>query len=147
MECWHTVHWFTVCDSKAIQMNVQHSLIWKLMLYEFKLGHNAMEISKKHLLCESWRHSTVTRWFKEFCSGCKNLDDQARSSRLETWFWGHVPSHRDKLSISQSTVVSPLHDLEKSIWSCQIMPQKILLNFWLSQLKQILIIYFIIKIC
>ena len=26
-------------------------------------------------------HSTVTRWFKKFHSGCKNLDDQARSDR------------------------------------------------------------------
>ena len=26
-------------------------------------------------------HSTVTSWSKKFCSGCKNLDDQARSGR------------------------------------------------------------------
>ena len=26
-------------------------------------------------------YSTVTKWFKKFCLGCKNLDNQARSGR------------------------------------------------------------------
>ena len=30
-----------VCDLKAVQMNVQHSLIREHMLLEFELGHNA----------------------------------------------------------------------------------------------------------
>ena len=29
-------------------------------------------------------HSTVTRWSKKLCSGCKNLDNQARSGRPKT---------------------------------------------------------------
>ena len=35
-----------VCDLKAAQMNMQYSLIQELMLYKFKLGHNAMEATK-----------------------------------------------------------------------------------------------------
>ena len=31
-------------------MNVQRSLIRKITLYEFELGHNAMEENKKYLL-------------------------------------------------------------------------------------------------
>ena len=33
-------------DLKAAQMNVQCSLIWELMLYEFKLGNNGTEATK-----------------------------------------------------------------------------------------------------
>ena len=29
-------------------------------------------------------HSTVTRLFKKFCSGCKNLDNQVRSDKPKT---------------------------------------------------------------
>ena len=34
-------------DFKAAQMNIQCSLIQELMVYEFKLGHDAMETTKK----------------------------------------------------------------------------------------------------
>ena len=71
-----------MCDLKAAQMNVQHSLIRKLMLYEFEPGHNATEATKNICFAKgegAVDHNTVTRWFKKFRSGCKNLDDQARS--------------------------------------------------------------------
>ena len=29
-------------------------------------------------------YSTVTKWFKKFCLGCKNLDDQAKSGKPKT---------------------------------------------------------------
>ena len=29
-------------------------------------------------------NSTVTRWFKKFCSGCKNLDDHTNSGKHKT---------------------------------------------------------------
>ena len=35
-----------LCDLKAAQMNMQHSLIQKLMLNEFELGHYAFEAIK-----------------------------------------------------------------------------------------------------
>ena len=36
----------SVCDLKATQMNVQHSLIQELRLFESELGHNAAEVTK-----------------------------------------------------------------------------------------------------
>ena len=52
------------------------------MLYKFKLGHNAAEATKN--ICymkgkDAVDHNTIDRWWKKFCLGCKNLDDQARS--------------------------------------------------------------------
>ena len=29
-------------------------------------------------------YSTITRWFKKFCLGCKNLNNQPRSGRPKT---------------------------------------------------------------
>ena len=40
-----------MCDLKATQMNVQHSFIQDLMLYMFKLDHNAMEAAK-NIFCK-----------------------------------------------------------------------------------------------
>ena len=58
------------------------------MLYEFKLGHNAVEAAKN--ICGAKNegvvdHRTVTRWFKKICSGYKNFDNQARSGKHLTW--------------------------------------------------------------
>ena len=70
----------SMCDLKFTQMNMQHSLIWELMLYKYKLSHNTMEATK-NICCakgeEVVDHSTVTRWWNKFCSGCKNCNDQA----------------------------------------------------------------------
>ena len=65
-------------------MNMQHSLIWEFMLYEFKLGHNTMEANK--IICCIKDEGivdpiTVTRWFKKFF---QELDDQASSDRPKT---------------------------------------------------------------
>ena len=63
------------------------SLIWELMLYEFKLGHDTVE-TIKNICCKknegAVNHRKLTRWFKKFCSGCKNLNKQARSNRPKT---------------------------------------------------------------
>ena len=57
------------------------------MLYEFKLGHNAAEATK-NICCVKGEgtvdYNTVTRWFKKFCLGCKNCNDQARLGRPKT---------------------------------------------------------------
>ena len=58
-----------VCDLKAAQMNMQYSLIQELMLYKFKLGHNAMEATKNICCMQdegSVHHSRVIRCFKKF---------------------------------------------------------------------------------
>ena len=79
------VPWFTLCNLKAAPMNMQHSLIWILMLYEFDLGCNSAEVTKR--ICDAKGEgaidlSTVTRWFKKFHSDCKNFDNQTRSGML-----------------------------------------------------------------
>ena len=66
---------------KGSQMNMNHNLIQVLMPYEFKLSYNAVEGTK--IFCVNGDGTVVysTRWFKKFCSGCKNHNDQARSDR------------------------------------------------------------------
>ena len=68
-----------MCNLKATQMNVQCGLIWELMLYKFKLGYRAAEVTKKICAkCEgAVDHSAVTRQLKKFCLGYKNLNNQA----------------------------------------------------------------------
>ena len=72
---------YPMCNLKAAYMNVQHSLILQLMLLEFKLSHNVEEAVK--ILCAKGEGivSLVIRWFKIFCSNCKNFDDQRRLGR------------------------------------------------------------------
>ena len=76
----------SMCDLKATQMNVQCNLIRELMLYEFDLTHNTAKATKN--ICAKSEgtvyHSAVIRWFKKFCLGCKNLNNQARSGRPKT---------------------------------------------------------------
>ncbi|XP_029643946.1 histone-lysine N-methyltransferase SETMAR-like [Octopus sinensis] len=68
-------------------MSVQSSLIRELMLDKFELSHNAAEESK-NICCAKGEVAVdfhiVTRWFKKFRWGCKNLDDQARSGMRKT---------------------------------------------------------------
>ena len=77
----------SVYDLKAAPMNMQHNLIWELVLYKFKMDHNAMEATK-NIYCvkdgDADNHNTVTRWFKGFCLVCKNLNNQASSGGSKT---------------------------------------------------------------
>ena len=132
-------------DLKAVQMN----LIWELLLDKFELGHNTAE-APKNICCVKGEgaidHISVTRWFKKFYLGCKDLDDQAMSGRPKTMEFkamlkaveanptSNTPRVSRKLRISQSSMINQLHDLSKSIWSCWIVPHiiKILQNFWLT---------------
>ena len=54
----------SIYDLKATQMNEQHSLIQKLMIYKFKLGYNAAD-STRNDCCVIGQgavdHSTITR--------------------------------------------------------------------------------------
>ena len=128
----------SVCHLKATQINAQCSLILELMLYDFKLGHNNVEATKNICFAkgeDTVNHSTITRLFKTFHLGCKNLDNQARSgspktktveseAMLQAIEANSTSSSRresGKLSISQFRVVHHLHDLGKSIWSYRIM--------------------------
>ena len=46
-----------MCDLKAAQMNMQHSLIWELILYKYELGYNATKTSKN--ICNAKDEGTV----------------------------------------------------------------------------------------
>ena len=57
------------------------------MLYEFALSHNTVKVSKNICDVEGKDvgvYSTLTRWFKKFCSGWVNLDDLAGSEKPKT---------------------------------------------------------------
>ena len=69
----HCVLLHSMCSLKATQINMQHSsLIWELMLYEFELHYNVTEATKNF-------SQLISRWLQKFCSGCLNVDNQARS--------------------------------------------------------------------
>ena len=70
---------YSVPELKTAQMKVYQNLIWKLLLFEFELGHNAVASTKN--ICSGKVEglddpSTVTRWFKKFFLGCKNLTNR-----------------------------------------------------------------------
>ena len=138
----------SVCYLKAVQMNVQCSLKQELMLYEFKLDHNALEATRKNCVKseDAVDHGTVTRWVKKFCSSRKNLNEQARSDRPKTIesdavfhaIQANLVSSTRRVSgvfgISKSNMVHHPNNIGKNIRSCQIIPHvsKTLQNFWLS---------------
>ena len=119
------------------------------MLYEFKLSHNA-EVATKYFYgakCEG-DHSRVTRWFKKFLSGCKNLKNQERLKRgilicyeslRQIWC---VALREYQVSFASFSSVHHLN-FGKRIWSCWIVSHvtKILQNFWLT-----LVYYWFLKL-
>ena len=57
------------------------------MLYKFEQSHNVTETTNSICSAKSEGavyHGTITRWFKKFCMGSKNLNDQAMSGRPKT---------------------------------------------------------------
>ena len=54
------------------------------MIYEFELYLKGTEVIK-NIYCAKYEStvdsSTVTKWFKKYCSGYKSFNDQARSGR------------------------------------------------------------------
>ena len=83
-------------------MNAQHSLIQKFMLYDFKLGHNITEVTKKHVaqkmkvqsksqmaqeICGFWDHAPRQIWWvalKEYQVG-RNFTDQCCLLPSQLW--------------------------------------------------------------
>ena len=63
----------SMCDLKAVRMNMQSSLIWELMLYKFEVDYNAVVATKK-IYCVKDEgtvdYSTITSWLKKFHLGC-----------------------------------------------------------------------------
>ena len=124
-----------MCELKTVQMKTECRLIFEFTLHEFKLGHNTMEVTKNicYVKVEGTTDdpSTQTKWFKKFCLRCKKLDDQARQDQvdLKSWilrlcfkpqkqiWWAALGEYQASLVSLQSSLVSHLHDLSKSIWS------------------------------
>ena len=115
------------------------------MLYKFKLGYNTLETTK-NIFCakgEGTNDHTVSRWFKKFCSDCKNHNKQPSSGRNKTVDFkiglkgieaNPASSTQRVLSefgISQSSVAHHLLNPSESFQSCWIVPNiaKILQNF------------------
>ena len=76
------------------------------MLHEFKLGRNATKATKS-ICCAKDEgvidHSILTKWFKKFCSGYKNLNKQERSGR---------PKTMDFKAVLQAIETDPVQHLE-----------------------------------
>ena len=72
--------------------------------------------------------NTVTIWLKEFCSSCKNIDDQVRSSRLKAIdFIDADLMHKTRrvsgeIGISRFNMIHHLQEFSKSIRNRWIMP-------------------------
>ena len=71
------------------------------MFYKFKLGLDASGATR-NICCGKGEgtigQGTVTRWFKKFCSFCKNLGDKIRLGRLKTGFRASTSNNRGKSS-------------------------------------------------
>ena len=76
----------SVCDLKDPQMNMRCSLIKELILCVWT-GPYCHKITK-NICCAKGEgavdHNTVTRWFKKFHSGCKNINDQISLGKPKT---------------------------------------------------------------
>ena len=51
----------SICDLKAAQMNMQHSLIWEIMCFELELNHCTMEATTNICCVKKWKHS----WYQK----------------------------------------------------------------------------------
>ena len=131
----------SVGDLKAVQMNVQHSLIQEFMLYKFELDHSNTETSK-NIWRYSWSQYNNQMAQKNFTQVAIILRIREGHIDLKAWILRLIQVIEsnlvsstwrisDRLGILQPSVVHHLHNLSKSInKSCQIVPQviKILQN-------------------
>ena len=127
----HCAFLLSVCGMKTAQINVQrNSLIQEFMFYEFELGHDTEEATK-NIFVGKVKVQCSKQMFQKFCLGCENFDDQARSDRPKTMYSMTVLQPIDKNPVCSTRRVSGelglslckvVHDLIKSIRSCQIVP-------------------------
>ena len=93
------------------------------MLYEFELSHNAAEATK-NIFCEKSEgavdYSTVSRWFKKFWLGYKNLNNQARSGRLKTVDSETILQDIEANPVSSTWRVSGKLGISESRWSSKV---------------------------
>ena len=68
----------SLSDLKATQMNMQYSLIWELMLYEFELNYNAVEATKS-ICCVKGEDAVDT---VQYLDSSRNFAQVARTSTI-----------------------------------------------------------------
>ena len=116
--------------TEICMMNVPCSLIQKLMVYEFKLDHDATEATK-NIWCSkdesTVNDSTVTRWFKKFCFYYKNnMDSEIMLRVIKTNLVSKTLRVSGELSIAQSSMIYNLHKPWQKyleLLNCQILPK------------------------
>ena len=62
-----------------MEMTFDKKQIWAIFLFEFKMGHKALETThniNNTLGLEIANKCTVQCWFKKFCKGDKSLEDE-----------------------------------------------------------------------
>ena len=110
------------------------------MIYEFELGHNDMEATKNiHCAKGDGRvyQITVTRCYKKFTSGRKNIDEHERSvwpkrvdyedilQAIEGYPAIIPPSVSGKRTISHVIAIRYFYVITKSVWTSRIVPHVI----------------------
>ena len=104
-------------------MNMQCSVIWKLMIYNFEVSHHTVESTKTIFYAKvegAVDHCTVTRRLRKFYLGLKNLNSHARScapgsvdsEAVEVKPASSNQISSDELNISQLSVFAHLQHLE-----------------------------------
>ena len=79
------------------------------MLYVFEHGYDVVKVTK-NICCandeDTVDHITVNRWSKKFCSGRKNLDDQAKTGASKTELQAITANAKRTLGEYQISVIS-----------------------------------------
>ena len=95
------------------------------------MGYNVANATK-NISCtkgeDAVDQSTVTRWFKKFCLGCKSLIDQARPAwilRLCFMLWKQIlqmvlRGYQVSLVSHSPSAVCHFHNLSKNIWAAEL---------------------------
>ena len=110
-------------------MSQPHNVIRACILYEFKLGTNAAEASRK--ICTAFGEDALTsrtaqRWFKKFATGDESLEDETRAGRpltldieelrtmIETNSQLTCQMLAERFQVSDETIRLHLHKLGKT---------------------------------
>ena len=111
-------------DLEDTQMNMNITLIQKLMIYKFELSHNTMEATK-NIYVKYKRFSWLQCWNQKVQEILLGLQAMIRQSKVGLKLWilklyskSYIQKVSGELGISQSTVVHHLHNFSKSIQNC-----------------------------
>ena len=109
---------------------MRRSLIWELILNEFYPSHNAAETTR-NICCAKGKtaFNYSNQMVKEILLGLpepsqrvwpKTVDSEAMLEAIEANLLSSAQRISGELRISQSSLVSHLHNLNKCIWNCKL---------------------------